>query len=795
MRDAGWAKVRGDLRAARGRVILMIIAITASLAAVGAVLGTYGIASRELERNYRDTHPASATLELPAGADAALAAAARARPGVTDAEARGAVLARVRVGPDRLRFLLFVVDDFRALRLNTFTPEAGAWPPPDGTILLERSAQPMLGVAIGGALTLELPHGGAHELRLSGLVHDPGLAPAWQERTGYGYVTRATLAGLGEPAILDELRVETAATDRAAIVATAREVAAWLAARGIAVHEIRVPPSSHHPHAGQMGGLLLLMAIFAGMGLVLAAVLVAATFAALLARQVREIGVLKAIGARTAQVARLYVAGAVVIAIVSTAIAVPLGLVGARAFASMIAGLLNFELASRHVPAWVLALQIGAGLTVPVVAAKLPVLRAARLTVRAALDDDGALAASKRVRARVRPGRGLKVALAVRNAFRRPARLALVLGLLAAGGAMFLTAKDVEAGWGRMVGAVYTTRAYDVELRLVDDQPAAAMRAQLAAVPGVRTVEAWGWSPAAFAEPGQVDVVRTYPDGGHGSFTIYGVPGGSKLVDFPQLAGTWLTGEAGTVVLNHNARAPAGGARPGDAVTISIDGHPTRLRVIGIVQEVGAAAAAYVDAQTFARATGAPDRARLYRIATDARDPDARIAVIRAIEERLASSGIAVAQGLPLAELKTAMGEHVVVLVRMLQAMALLFALVGAFGLASTMSASVIERGRELGVLRAIGARPRTVLGLVVGEGVVIGALSWLVALALALPLALVVGRVVGALSFGIPLPLSPSIGAAAAWLALVVVGAAVSSAIPAWQTSRRPVHDALARP
>jgi putative ABC transport system permease protein len=156
---------------------------------------------------------------------------------------------------------------------------------------------------------------------------------------------------------------------------------------------------------------------------------------------------------------------------------------------------------------------------------------------------------------------------------------------------------------------------------------------------------------------------------------------------------------------------------------------------------------------------------------------------------------VPVAQGVPLAELKTAMGEHVVVLVRMLQAMALLFALVGAFGLASTMSASVIERGRELGVLRAIGASPRTVLALVVGEGVVIGALSWLVALALALPLALVIGRVVGALAFNIPLPLSPSIVAALAWLALVVIGAAVSSAVPAWQAARRPVHDALARP
>jgi len=195
------------------------------------------------------------------------------------------------------------------------------------------------------------------------------------------------------------------------------------------------------------------------------------------------------------------------------------------------------------------------------------------------------------------------------------------------------------------------------------------------------------------------------------------------------------------------------------------------------------------------RATGTAGTARFLRIATTARDPDARVDVIRAVERELAAAGVAVESALPLAELRTAMGEHVVVLVRMLQAMALLFALVGALGLASAMSAAVIERGRELGVLRAIGGTPRTVLRLVVGEGVLIGALSWFVAVVLAVPLALVVGRIVGALGFGIPLPLSLSVSSTIAWLGLVIIGAAAASAVPAWQASRRPVHESLVRP
>ena len=45
-----------------------------------------------------------------------------------------------KVGDEWMRMLLFVVDDFGAMRLNTFTRDSGAWPPPAGTMLIERQA-------------------------------------------------------------------------------------------------------------------------------------------------------------------------------------------------------------------------------------------------------------------------------------------------------------------------------------------------------------------------------------------------------------------------------------------------------------------------------------------------------------------------------------------------------------------------------------------------------------------------------------------------------------------------------
>src|SRR5262245_38488356 len=111
-------------------------------------------------------------------------------------------------------------------------------------MLIERMAVSTLGAQQGDRVIVKTPHGPARPVVVSGIVHDPGLAQAWQEHAGYGYITRATLGRLGEPAVLDELRiiVRERPLDAGAIEATARELAAWLGQRGHTVREVRAPP-------------------------------------------------------------------------------------------------------------------------------------------------------------------------------------------------------------------------------------------------------------------------------------------------------------------------------------------------------------------------------------------------------------------------------------------------------------------------------------------------------------------------------------------------------------------------
>ncbi len=783
-----WTKVLRDLATERGRLLLMLAAMAVSLIAVGAVLGAYALLMREVAANYLGTRPAEATLELAGGVDRALVEEVRKRPEIAEAEARDAVLARVRVGEDWRPLLVFVIDDFEHMRLNTFRPEEGVWPPPAGTMLVERSAVGMIEAGPGRAVRVKTPHGVAQEVAISGTVHDPGLAPAWQERMGYAYVTRDTIARLGEPAALHELRIalRKPAADRASIESAAKSLAQWLDAAGHSVREIRVPPPGKHPHQLQMVTILTMLATFAGMALVLSAILVATNLAAMLARQVREIGVMKTIGARSSQIAGIYLALVAGVALVSLVVAAPGGVLGARAFSGAVAKMLNLELTSMVIPLWVFAVQAAAGVLVPLLLAAIPIRRSSTATIRATLDQHGASSDSLR-QAFSRLPRPL------RNALRRPTRLALTLILLAAGGAIFMTALNLKQSWVQNLDKFYAARHYDLELRFQRPQSLSVAEA-MRRVPGVRSVEAWGWAPASISRPGEIDVSSEYPDGRHATFDLLAPPPSTKLVRLPVLEGRWLS-ETDTdgVVLNHSARAKLSGLRVGDTVALSVGGKATRWRLLGVVEEVGAGAIAYVSDQAFATATSTEGSARMLRLVTSATSPEERSTILRAVEHSLAAVNVPIEQALPLSEHRTAVGDHLVILIRALIAMATVMAIVGALGLASTMGVSVIERTRELAVMKTIGATPRRVVRDLLVEALTISALSWILACVVSLPLTFYVDRLIGNLGFLASLPFVVVPAAALGWLVLVCVVSLLATWLPARRAAALNVRQALA--
>ncbi len=797
-----WKKLLRDLQAARGRMAMVVIAIAVSIFAVGTILSAYAILPREISRNYLGTNPASAFLELDQ-VDDSLVEAVRQQPNIAEAEASSLVVASAEVKPNEWMSLrLFVIQDFDAMRLNTFLPESGAWPPPEQTILLEREALKLINAKIGDRIAVQTPNGEKQTIVISGTVHDPGLAPAWQGYELYGYITPSTLASLGESDTLRILKVtiKDQPYSIAAIDSTVGDLAKWLRGQGRTVEEIRIPPPGMHPHQGQMDAILVLLLVFSLMALVLSAILTATMIGGLLAQQIRQIGMMKAIGARSRQITSLYLVLVLLLGGAAVLLGLPLGIAAGRGFASKMAQLFNITIYSEAIPAWVYIVLLLMGTLIPLLFALNPILRTTRMTVQETINDYGTSRETFGSRgldgwlAKIR-GVDNTLILALRNTFRRRGRLLLTLSLLAAAGAMFMTGINVNAGWQAYLEDAAAGRHYDLEIHLNSPQSEDEIFSMISRVPGVKQVESWKFIPAALYRPDGLEIVRTYPDGGHGSFTLRSVPSGSNLIETPLLSGRWLQpGDSNVVVLNQSASVLFPNVRVDDDIRLMVNGRTATLRLVGVVRQILTPVAAYVTPNTFAEATGQSlQSTNAVRVVMNVHDENSISNTTREIERTFAARNISMKVGISEKLQEEAASGHVYIFIFSLIMISVVMAVVGALGLMSSMGTSVIERTREFGIMRTIGAKSSTVLRNIISEGLFIGLMSWIISMPLSLPLSLGVDYLVGSLAFITPLPLILSPIGLVIWLLVIIIGSIAASAYPARQASQLTIRETLA--
>ena len=98
---------------------------------------------------------------------------------------------------------------------------------------------------------------------------------------------------------------------------------------------------------------------------------------------------MKSIGGRVRQIASIYLTTVVIFGMLSLLIALPVGVIGARLFADFAASLANYDIDNFTVQPYVLAMQTGLALLMPLVVSLRPVLRGVRIPAREALGDYG----------------------------------------------------------------------------------------------------------------------------------------------------------------------------------------------------------------------------------------------------------------------------------------------------------------------------------------------------------------------------------------------------------------------
>jgi len=811
-----FVKLLRDLRGTWARIVLMILALSITVAVFSAVLYIWGISSREMPRDYLSTNPASATLLLEGGLDAdqmaAIVAEARKQPGIIDATWRTqfTVLVQAEDGgwsPYPLQIFVAAPDD--PMRIETFTVRQGSWPPGAGEILLDDGTPELLKKQVGDTIVVQAPNGQSASLRISGAVHNAGITPAFQEQTGHAFLSAASLPVLGMPVALDALKIQVAdqpglsvpSRNRDLIVAAARDLAGRLGQRyGLAVDEIQVPAPYTHPHQGQMDSMVMGLFSFGVAGLLLSAILVATMLNGLFAQQIPQIGIMKAIGARSGRVLQLYLLMTLMIAIASTALAILPGISMSRALAPELLSLLGIEAESLTAPWWMYGVVVAAGIGIPLLFALRPLLKTGRTTVREALDERGVdrqgdIASRFDAGLGRLPGLDRTVLMAFRNIFRRRARFLLSVGLLAFAGAVFIAGVSTMASLQAFLDREKELRRWDVEVQLadIDQLPAVAVTDLLADIPGVTRVEPWSIIQTSVIPPGQqLSITHTYPDQGHGSISVTVVPPDSTLVDPPPiLEGRGLRpDEAGAIVIG-KAGLPEelAGVRSGDSIQLEIGESLTSWQVVGIAEPVNGRGGIFITQKGFEAASGV-SQPSLLRIVTDSHDEQTRTNVAQAAERILTDAGFVVRSAESVSRAQAVSVGHMLPIILLFLALSIAISVVGFAGLTSTMSTNVLERTREFGVMRAIGARASKVRRLVVLEGIFTAAVSCVVAV---IPAPLLSAALIGNLSLPVDTPFQISALGVVVWIVSVVLGAALATLAPASQASRLTVREALA--
>jgi putative ABC transport system permease protein len=172
----GMHKALRDFWQERTRTILVVLAIALGVAAFSSVMSSYAILTRELDRGYLNTNPASAIFRTDA-IDDDLIKAVLSDGSISDAEPRRVISGQIKSGPIQWRNLvLFVVKDYGNVRVSKLEHEQGSWPPAKGELLIERDAFQVAHTKIGDVVTVKTANGVENKLVVSGSVHDVGQA-------------------------------------------------------------------------------------------------------------------------------------------------------------------------------------------------------------------------------------------------------------------------------------------------------------------------------------------------------------------------------------------------------------------------------------------------------------------------------------------------------------------------------------------------------------------------------------------------------------------------------------------
>jgi putative ABC transport system permease protein len=787
----GYIKILRDLKRNLGRSVLAVLSIAIGVFAVGINSGMMELMPSRMLSSYQSTNPAHVRLWLDGIVDDDQIARLAREPGLAGVDGQLSLNARWRLTPDQQwrDMGIGVRSDYEQQQFNTVELVSGAWPAKN-VVAVEEASVEYFGIQPGSTLTLQI-NGREHEVKVGGVVKDiMGNMPAFGGDAAIFISPKMAeeIWGFwGYTVVLAQVPQYSEATAQA----VAEQLKSALEKMNVPVFFYRTFDPNKHFLQDMVNGVIMITTVMGVLALALGLFLVVNTVNALVAQQIPQIGIMKAIGGTTRQVMTLYLVSVLIYGLLALFIALPLGVLFADAVAEGLLKMMGIAPDPNvNTSASAVAQQVIVALLVPLLAALWPIYSGVRLTVREATSNYGIGATFgkglvDRVLAKVR-GLPRQAILTIRNTFRRKGRVVLTQITLIMAGVVFVMVMSSAASFTYTIN--YLTDSLGLKVLMYFERPVRIAEAQaiIESQPDIEFAEftlfqsSTAYKDKESAEGKDIFINAVQPD--------------SRLLKLTQVQGRWLLPEDEQAIVVSTDVAGKMGISVGDTLFVKIDGdQKVAWTVVGTVTDLSNMQRnIYVPLGVYQREVGLSGRGTTAWIEVTPDTAATQLRVEKNLREALNARGLKVG-GTQTAESIRVNNENTFgIITAMLLTMSALIAVVGAIGLAGTLSINVLERRREIGVMRAIGASSFQIARLFVGEGLILGLLAWVIAIPLSVPVgqlfSLVIGQVI---NFGVVYQFSWT--GAGQWLIIIVVLSILGAALPAWRATRISIRESLA--
>ncbi len=778
-----YRKVWRDLWHNKGRTILVVLSIATGITALGMISSGNSRTYELMAQSHAASQPAHIHMWLDQRVNSEVIASLRRVPGVENVA--GVSDATLRWKPNLEAewqdINLITVASFNEQVFDVIELLDGSWPDNKSVAVEHNHLVPFGLPDPGGSFYLEINER-PREIRVAGLVRDPLISVPPFETTPSIYVTMALMEQLTGAQGFDRLRLSVPVFSEEAAEDAASRVEDKLKRQGIFVGFSIVQPPDEHWASQQIEAIGLILSVMAVASLFLSVVLVVNTINALIAQQISQIGIMKAIGGIRSQITVLYLSVVLTYGFISVLIAVPLGAFAGQKLSDWILSLINVPTGGFSLNLSTVLTQVAAGLLVPLIAGLWPVLRGVAISVHTAISHYG-LGGGRYGSGRIDRLLGLihglprMMTLSLRNTFRRSGRVALTQIVLITAGAIFMMVVSTQYSFTKMVDEAWESMGFDALIVFEQPQRIEEILPVIESHPNVDKVEMWLWWTANARIPGSDKMSDEQ------RINLRAVPEESVLYIPKLTAGRNLDPDDGRAILLNQHLAAEMNVDIGDQIEFDfLEYGFSRWTIVGLILDItNMQSTAYVHIDTLAKELNQVGRASVVEIQAIEDSPRAQLALKTSLEEALGSRGYDVVYSRTAYEDRSEAEAQFQIITNILMVMTLLIAIVGSIGLSGMLSINVIERQREIGVMRAIGASSLDVALIFMYEGLLLGVISWMVAI----PLGILLGHpFVNALGEMLELPMRYQLAVHSIWIWLFIV--TILSLMASWLPARR---------